>query len=60
MPAPFGLNRLSERLANPDRVDFAVGGLVGVPLSSFPVRGGVSSKTDDPGWEMTPQRGRAE
>ena len=52
----FGLEQMSERLANPERIDFAIGGVIGVLLiwAFFRMRGGAAPAADEPEWELTP------
>ena len=52
----FGLGHISERLANPERIDFAIGGVIGVLLiwMFFRMRRSDTAATDEPEWELTP------
>ncbi len=54
----FGLEQISERLQNPQQIDFAVGGAIGALLIwvFFSMRLGKSTETADPAWELTPMR----
>lgn len=52
----LGLDRLTERLANPGLFDFAVTGIVGLALimTFFRMRSGDTPEADEPAWELTP------
>ena len=54
----FGLEQVSERLANPERIDFAISGVIGVLLiwAFFRMRGSGAPAADEPEWELTPLR----
>ena len=54
----FGLEQLSERLANPERIDFVIGGLIGALLIwvFFRMRRSGAPAADEPEWELTPLR----
>ena len=52
----FGLEQVSERLASPERIDFAISGVIGVLLiwAFFRMRGGAAPTADEPEWQLTP------
>ena len=54
----FALEQVSERLANPERIDFAIGGVIGVLLiwAFFRMRGSDAPAANEPEWELTPLR----
>ena len=58
IPIALGLERLTERLANPERVDFVIGGVLGLLLvwAALRMRGGSAPSSDEPQWQLTPLR----
>ena len=52
----FGLEQISDFLENPRRIDFALGGVIGVLLvwAFFSMRGGKKPDTEEPAQELTP------
>jgi threonine/homoserine/homoserine lactone efflux protein len=52
----LGLDQVAERLANPQQLDFAVGGVIGVLLLwlTFKTRRDGPAATDEPTWQLTP------
>lgn len=54
----LGIERLTERLANPQAIDVALGGLVGLGLlwMVFQTKRNGAPGTDEPDWALTPQR----
>jgi threonine/homoserine/homoserine lactone efflux protein len=53
-----GIEQVSERLANPHRVDFVISGLVGLGLlwMAVPTKKNGAPRADEPGWELTPMK----
>jgi len=54
----LGIETASERLANPEPVDFVVSGIVGVGLRwmVLPVKKSGAPSQDEPEWELTPSK----
>ena len=54
----LGIETASERLANPEPVDFVVSGIVGVGLlwMVLPVKKSGAPSHDEPEWELTPSK----
>lgn len=54
----FGVERLAERLANPQAIDIALSGIVGLGLLWMALRSGKDGArtAEEPEWEMTPWR----
>lgn len=54
----FGLEEISERLMNPQRIDFAISGLLGALLVwvFFRIRKGNVEQPDTPDWQITPAK----
>jgi cytochrome c biogenesis protein CcdA len=54
----FGLEQVAERLANPQRVDFIISGLVGIGLlwMVLPTKKGGAPAAKEPEWELTPAK----
>ena len=53
-----GLEQVADRLANPQRIDFVIGGIVGIGLlwAVMPTRRDGAPKADEPEWELTPMK----
>jgi cytochrome c biogenesis protein CcdA len=53
-----GIDRVTDRLANPERIDFVIGGIIGVGLLWFaiPMKKKGAPTADEPEWELTPAK----
>ena len=53
-----GIEQVAERLANPQRIDFVISGLVGLGLLWLvvPTKKNGAPKADEPEWELTPAK----
>lgn len=51
-----GLEQISYRLANPQRIDFVIGGLIGIGLllMVLPTKKGGAPAASEPEWDLTP------
>ena len=54
----LGIEKIAERLANPEPVDFVISGIVGVGLLwlVLPARSSGAPTHDEPEWELTPTK----
>ena len=52
----LGLEQVGDRLANPQQIDFAIGGVIGVLLLwlTFKIKRDGAAKAEQPTWELTP------
>ena len=52
----FGLDQVADRLANPQRIDFVISGLLGLVLlwMAIPMKKSGAPSAPEPEWEMTP------
>lgn len=52
----LGIEQIAQRLTNPQRIDFVIGGLVGAGLLWMALRTKTNGapSADEPGWELTP------
>ena len=53
-----GIDRVADRLANPERIDFIIGGIIGVGLLwlAIPMKKKGAPAADEPEWELTPAK----
>ena len=53
-----GIDRVADRIANPERIDFVIGGIIGVALLWFaiPMKKKGAPAANEPEWELTPAK----
>jgi cytochrome c biogenesis protein CcdA len=53
-----GIDRVADRLANPQHIDFVIGGIIGIALLwlAVPVKKKGAPSADEPEWELTPAK----
>ena len=53
-----GMDQVIERLANPQRIDFVISGIIGIVLIwfSIPMKKDGAPRADEPEWELTPMK----
>jgi cytochrome c biogenesis protein CcdA len=53
-----GIDRVADRLANPQHIDFVIGGIIGIALLwlAVPVNKKGAPSADEPEWELTPAK----
>ena len=54
----FGVEQIADVLENPQAIDYALGGVIGIALIwvFFSMRGGKTQQSEEPEWELTPLR----
>ena len=54
----YGIDQVIERLANPQRIDFVISGIIGIVLIWFaiPMKKKGAPRADEPEWDLTPMK----